>query len=141
MNDSETLALSQKRERAIQRLREAIAACKQAELTHDELLRLLRSDGDQNVILDGSLIDHLDDDDATALLQIAYRALTEGASFVFTSIAEKSAHRESIYIRPPIVRTEQEIRALCAEAGIGGTNVTVTREARSLRVALEKLQS
>lgn len=141
MNDSEILALSEKRERAIQRLQEAIAACKQAELTHDEVLQLFRSDGDQNVILDGSLIDHLDDDDATMLLRMAYGALTEGAAFVFTSVAEKRARRESIYVRPPIVRTEQEIRALCAAAGIGGTNVTVTREARSLRVALEKLQS
>lgn len=141
MNDSETLALSEKRERAIQRLREAITACQQAELTYDEVLRLLRSDGDQNIILNGSLIDHLDDEDATALLRMAYRALTDGAAFVFTSVAEKGARRESIYVRRPIVRTEQEIRALCAEAGIGGTNVTVTREARTLRVALEKLQS
>lgn len=141
MNDSETLALSEKRERAIQRLREAIAACRQAELTHDEVLRLLRPDGDQNVILDGNLIDHLDDDNATVFLRMAYGALTDGAAFVFTSVAEKSARRESIYILPPIVRTEQEIRALCADAGIGGTNVTVTREARTLRVALMKLQS
>jgi hypothetical protein len=141
VNDSETLALIEKREQAIKRLKEAIAACKQAELTHDEVLGLFRSDGDQNVILDGSLIDFLDDDDATVLLRMAYRALDDGAAFVFTSVAEKSARREPIYVRRPIVRTEQEIRALCAAAGIGGTNVTVTREARSLRVAVEKLQS
>jgi len=109
---------------AIERLRRAIDAA-QAELSRDEMLSLVRAHDDQDVILDGSLIDHLSDRDARTLLQVAYRALEEGATFVL-SVA---------------TRTEQDIRALCADAGIGDLNVKITRDARSLRVALAKLQS
>lgn len=111
--------------RAIERLHRAIKACEQAELTHDEVLSLFRSDGDRHVILDGGLIDQLSDRDARTLLGITYRALDDGATFVF-SVAR---------------RTEKDIRALCAEAGIGDLNVKIRRNARSLRVALAKLQS
>ncbi|HEV7242264.1 MAG TPA: hypothetical protein VGQ36_23745 [Thermoanaerobaculia bacterium] len=111
--------------RAIEGLHKAIEACEQAELTRDEMLSLLPADGDQSVILNGSLFDQLHDRDAKALLQVVYRALDDGAAFVF-SVAR---------------RTEEEIRKLCGNAGIGDLNVKISRDARSLRVALVKLQS
>lgn len=125
MSNRELNARVRKGLRAIERLRQAIKAAEQAELTRGEMLSLLRSDDDQNVVLDGSLIDHCNDRDARVLLQVAYRALDDGATFVF-SVAN---------------RTEPDIRDLCAGAGIGDMNVKITRDARSLRVALAKLQS
>ena len=125
MSNREFNARVRKGVRAIERLRQAIKAADEADLTRGEMLSLLRSDNDQSVILDGDLIDHLQDRDARTLLQVAYRALDDGATFVF-SVAN---------------RTEQEIRDLCAGAGIGDMNVKITRDARSLRVALAKLQS
>lgn len=123
MNESDIIAVVEKREGAMRRLRRAVAACERLELTREEILSALRPDQEPNVILDGNTIDRLSDRDAGMFLQLAYGALGPGATFVFTT-----------------VRHEPEIRSLCADAGIGDANVHVTHEGHSHRVALEKLQ-
>ena len=122
MNESEIIAQVEKRERAMRRLRRAVAACELAQLTREEILRVLHPDGEQTVILDGNVIDRLSDRDATTFVQLAYRALVDGAAFLFTT-----------------VRNEADIRSLCAGAGIGDANISVTHEGHLHRVALVKL--
>lgn len=128
MDEREVIALVEKRERAVRRLRRAIGACRQAELTDEEILQVVRPlllPDDDQVLLEGSLFDRLDDRDASDLIRIVYGALAEGATFSF----------------PIVRRRREEILELCAGAGIGNGNVAITAEAQSLRVVIAKLQS
>lgn len=127
MDEREVIALVEKRERTVRRLRRAIGACRQAELTAEEVLRVVRPlllPDDDQVLLEGSLFDRLDDRDAADLIRIVYGALAEGATFSF----------------PIVRRRREEILGLCADAGIGNGNVAITVEAHSLRVVIAKLQ-
>ena len=126
MNEDEIVAQVEKREEAIRKLREALAACREADLTADEILAVVRPLllGDDGILI-GSLVDHLRDGEASTIIRIIYGGLSEGATLSF--IAAR--------------RTRTEIRALCDEAVIGRANVNISSEAPYQRVSITKLQS
>lgn len=128
MNEREIITEVEKREAAIQMLLDAVVACWDAKLTRDDILEVLRPQlftGDDGILVEGPLLDVLSDGEASTLIRIVHRALSEGATLSFV------AGR----------RSPGEIHQLCDDAVIGRANVTITAEGQSLRVAIQKLQS
>jgi hypothetical protein len=125
-DDSEIIAAGEKREIALEQLREAVAACTDADLTRDEILHVVHPlFTEDDVYIEGSLFDHLDDGEASEIIRIIYGVTPEGATLAF------SVER----------RSRNKILELCDDAGIGKGNVTISREGKSLRVSIAKLQS
>ena len=125
-DDGEIVAASERRELALAQLREAVAACGSADLTRDEILHIVHPlFTDDDIYIEGSLFDHLDDGDAAKIIRIIYAGIPEGGTLAF------SVER----------RSRGKIRELCEEVDIGKGNVTITREGKSLRVSIVKLQS
>jgi hypothetical protein len=125
-DDSEIIAAGEKREIALEQLREAVVACSDADLTRDEILHVVHPlFTDDDVYIEGSLFDHLDDGEASEIIRIIYGVTPEGATLAF------SVER----------RSRNKILELCDDANIGKGNVTISREGKSLRVSIAKLQS
>ncbi|MGZ5440585.1 MAG: hypothetical protein ACXW31_13120 [Thermoanaerobaculia bacterium] len=128
MNEREIITQVEKREAAVQLLRDAVAACWEAELTRDDILEVLRPQlftGDDGILVEGPLLEQLSDAEASSIIRTIHGALSEGATLSFV------AGR----------RSPAQVYALCHEADIGRANVTITAEGQSLRVAIAKLQS
>lgn len=125
-DDSEIIAAGEKREIALEQLRDAVAACRDADLTRDEILHFVHPlFTDDDVYIEGSIFDHLDDGEAFEVIRIIYGVMPEGATLAF-SVERRSRNR---------------IYELCDDAEIGRGNVTISREGKSLRVSIVKLQS
>ncbi len=125
-DDSEIIADGEKREIALTQLRDAVAACSDADLTRDEILRYVHPlFTDDDVYIEGSLFDHLDDGDASEIIRIIYGVMPEGGTLAF------SVER----------RSRSKILQLCKDADVGQGNVTIIWEGKSLRVSIVKLQS
>ena len=125
-DDSGIIADGEKREIALALLRDAVEACREADLTRDEILHHVHPlFTDDDVYIEGTLFDHLDDGEASEVIRIIYGVMPEGGTLAF------SVER----------RSRNKILELCEEADIGRINVTITREGKSLRVSIAKLQS
>ncbi|HEX6097065.1 MAG TPA: hypothetical protein VF432_12125 [Thermoanaerobaculia bacterium] len=125
-DDSEIIAAGEKREMALEQLRAAVAACSDADLTRDEILHYVDPlFTEDDVYIQGSLFDHLDDGEASEIIRIISGVMPEGATLAF------SVER----------RSRNKILELCDDAGIGKGNVVISREGKSLRVSIAKLQS
>jgi hypothetical protein len=125
-DDAEIIAAGEKREVALEQLREAVAACGEADLTRDEILEVVHPlFTDDDVFIEGALFDHLEDGEATEVLRIIYRCLPEGGMLAL-SVARRS---------------RSKILKLCDDADIAQGNVEISREKRSLRISVTKLQS
>lgn len=128
MNEREIITEVEKREAAIQMLRDAVVACWDAKLTRDDILEVLRHQlftGDDGILVEGPLVEQLSDGEASTIIRILYGALSEGATLTFV------AGR----------RSPAEVYVLCHDADIGRANVEITVEGQSLRVAIVKRQS
>ena len=124
-DDSDLIAAGEKREAALAQLREAVAACSDADLTPSEILRVVHPlFTDDDVLIEGALFDHLEDGEAAEILRISYRVMPEGGTLSFA--VER--------------RSRSKILELCDDAEIGKGNVKITRERESLRVEIMKLQ-
>lgn len=125
-DDAEIIAASEKREAALTQLREAVAACGEADLTQHEILQTVHPlFTEDDVFIEGALFDHLEDGEASEILRIIYRALPEGGTLVF------SVWR----------RSRSAILNLCDAGDIAKANVVIHRERDSLRIVITKLQS
>ncbi|HET8772925.1 MAG TPA: hypothetical protein VFP80_04010 [Thermoanaerobaculia bacterium] len=125
-DDSEIIAASEQREIALARLRDAVAACRNADLTRDEILQCVHPlFTDDDVYIEGALFDHLDDGEASEVIRIIYGVMPEGGTLAF------SVQR----------RSRNKIIELCIDADIGAGNVKIVRERSSRRVSIVKLQS
>lgn len=125
-DDGEILADGEKREIALAQLRDAVAACNDADLTRDEILHVIHPlFTDDDVFIEGALFDHLDDGEASEIIRIVYGVMPEGGTLAF-SVERRSRGR---------------ILELCDDVDIGKGNVTIIREGKSLRVSIVKLQS
>jgi hypothetical protein len=125
-DDSEIIADAEKREIALALLRDAVAACRDADLTRDEILQKVHPlFTEDDVYIEGPLFDHLDDGDASEIIRIIYTVMPEGGTLAF-SVERRSRSR---------------ILKLCEEVNIGEGNVAITWEGKSLRVSIVKLQS
>ena len=79
------------------------------------------------------------------LIQMAFRALSEGGVYFFTNIATGNPYRTLIEYFGNwrlIERSEEDIYRLCAAAGVGRTNVSIRRDETGLALLIEisKLQ-
>ena len=125
-DDAEIIAASEKREAALAQLREAVAACGEADLTQHEILQAVHPlFTEDDVYIEGALFDHLEDGEASEVLRIIYGVLPQGGTLVF------SVSRQS----------RSAILKLCDAARIPGMNVVIRRERDSLGVTITKLQS
>lgn len=146
-------------ERRVTDLCTAIVACEDADLTHEEIAKLLapvrRSmvtaydlhtlphNGFDCMLAEG-LLDTLDDRSAVLLLQTIYRVLAPGGTFAFTTLTKDDPHRP-LFVHiggtPLIARTEDDLYLCCDRAGISRQNVTLRREerGRALRIEVQKL--
>ena len=106
---------------ALHKLITAMHACHDAEVPRAEILEIVRPYllEDDDIAIEGSLIEHLSDGDASQIIQIVYAALLSGAAFSFVDGR----------------RTRTEILELCA--GIE-ENVTFTRDRKKRRVWITK---
>jgi hypothetical protein len=124
-DDSEIIAASEKREVALAQLRDAVVACGNADLTRDEILHvvhpLFTAD---DVLIEGPLFDHLEDGEASEIIRIIYGVMPEGGTLSF-ALARRSRNK---------------ILELCDDVDIAKSNVKITAERKSLRVAITKLQ-
>ena len=70
---------------ALQQLIAAMQACESAKVPRREILEIVRAHlpEDDDVSIEGSLIEHLGDRDASRIIQIVYEALLSGATFSF----------------------------------------------------------
>lgn len=128
MNEREIITEVEKRESAIQMLRDAVVACWDAKLTRDDILEVLRPQlftGDDGILVEGPLVEQLSDGEARTIIRILYGALSEGATLTFVAGRRSTA----------------EIHALSDDADIGRANVEIKAEGQSLRVAIVKRQS
>lgn len=125
-DDSEIIAASEERELALAQLREAVAACRDADLTRDEILHHVHPlFTDDDVYIEGALFDHLEDGEASEILRIIYGVMPEGGILAF------SVER----------RSRSKVIELVDDANIGAGNVKIIREGKSQRVSIVKLQS
>lgn len=122
--DDQIIAQSEKREESVRRLCDALAECQQSDLTDDEILGVLRAHliGDDGILL-GTLVDQLNDGEASTVIRIIYGGLSAGSTLSFVAS-----------------RTPGQIDALCDDAAISHSNVTLTPEGGKHRVSIEKLQ-
>jgi hypothetical protein len=148
LNDSEIIALSEKRERAVQRLCKAIEACEKAELTREELAQLLQplrarpTRHSAKIVFSGGVFHHLGNRDARLLIETAYRALPAGGMFVFTHADADSRYAplgRNLDVTL-VLRSKEQLFALCEASGISRANVKIRRRAQTLRVEIVKLQ-
>ena len=124
-DDGAIIAAAEKREVALAQLREAVAACTDADLTRDEILHVVHPlFTDDDVFVEGPIFDHLEDSEAAEILWMIYGAMPQGATLAF------GVRR----------RSRSKILEICGEADISGENVTINRERDSLRVEITKLQ-
>ncbi|HYC92077.1 MAG TPA: class I SAM-dependent methyltransferase [Thermoanaerobaculia bacterium] len=150
---------AQELERRVREVCAAIVACEDAQLTRDEIAKILapvrrvmvtaydvrklpRNAFD--LVLAEGLLDALNDTSAVLLLQTIYRVLAPGGTFVFTTVAADDPHRPlfaHLGGAPLIARSEKELRRCCELAGISPRNVTLRREerGRALRIEVQKL--
>ncbi len=105
---------------ALHKLIEAMHVCRKAELPRAEILEVVRPYllEDDDIALEGTLIEHLSDGDASQIIQIVYEALLSGARFTFIDAR----------------RTRKELLEICDGTG----DVTFTREGRRRRVTITK---
>ena len=125
MDDDEIIAASERREVAARELHATLQACRNAGLTPDEILQIVRSlleAGD--ILIEGTLFDQLRPEEAEAILRIMYGALSPTAKLSFA--VER--------------RSRSQIQDLCEDAGIRNSNVSITPEGDSLRVEIAKVQ-
>lgn len=109
---------------------------------HDNAIKVAaRVHGKFDLVLAGGLFDYLPDRAATVLLRSVYRRLlSEGGTFFFTNIGRGNPFRCLIeYIGDwfLIERSEDDILALCAEAGIPEEEVSQRRDETGLAVLIE----
>ena len=125
MDDADVYAQVEKREEAVRELKRALAYCRDSHLTNNEILAVVQPLllGQDGILIEGSLLEHLNDDEASTLLRLLYGALSEDATFSFVTR-----------------RTPADIHQLCDDAGINREDVTVTAERKQRRVTIEKLQ-
>lgn len=113
---------------------------------HDNAIRVVaRVPGPFDLILAGGLFDDLPDRAAILLLRTAYRRLlSDAGTFFFTNIARGTPFRcliESIGDWFLIERSEEDVLALCAEAGIPEEEVSLKRDETGLLVIIEITKS
>jgi extracellular factor (EF) 3-hydroxypalmitic acid methyl ester biosynthesis protein len=139
LNDADDAALCEAR-----RVVESIES--RCHFIHDNAIRVVaRVPGPFDLILAGGLFDYLPDRAAVLLLRTAYRRLlSDGGTFFFTNIARGNPFRCLIeYIGDwfLIERSEEDVFALCAEAGIPEEEVLMKREETGLAVIVEITKS
>jgi hypothetical protein len=105
---------------ALQKLIEAMHTCRDAEVPRAEILEVIRPYllEDDDIALEGTLVEHLSDGDASQLIQIVYEALLSGARFMLVDGR----------------RTRKELLDLCD--GLG--EVTFNRDGKKRRVTITK---
>lgn len=124
-DDSDILAASEQREAALARLREAVVACHDVDLTRGELLHVVHPlFDDDDVYIEGALFDHLEDGEASEIVRMIYGAMPQGATLAFGVMR----------------RSRKSVLELCDAAKISQENVIITRERNSWRVEITKLQ-
>jgi hypothetical protein len=124
-DDDVFYAQVEKREEAVRELKRALAYCRDSHLTNNEILAVVQPVllGQDGVLIEGSLLEHLTDDEASTVLRLLYGSLSEDATFSFVT-----------------QRTPADIHQLCDDAGIKQEDVTITAESKRRRVTIEKLQ-
>ena len=125
MDDSDVHAQVEQREEAVLELKRALARCRDSHLTNNEILGVVQPLllGEDGILIEGSLLEHLNDDEASTLLRLVYGALSEDATFSFVTR-----------------RTPADVYVLCDDAGIKHEDVTITAERKQRRVTIAKLQ-
>jgi len=115
----------ERREEAVQQLKEVLLRCHESDLTTNEILAVVRPLllGNDGLFIEGALLEHLSDDEASTVLRLLYEGLADDAAFTF--IAR---------------RNPAQVHALCDDAGISRDEVTISAEASQLRVTIQKLQ-
>ena len=105
---------------ALHQLIAAMRACDDARIPRAEILEIVRPHllEDDDIALEGSVMEHLGDRDATQIIQIIYEALLSGASFTFVDGR----------------RMRNALLALCD--GLG--EVTFDRDGKKRRVTITK---
>lgn len=113
---------------------------------HDNAIRVVaRVPGPFDLVLAGGLFDSLPDRAAVLVLRTVHRRLiSHGGTFFFTNIAPGNPFRCLIGAMDDcflIERSEDDILALCAEAGIPENEVAMKREETGLAVIVEITKS
>ena len=139
LNDADEAALTEAR-RVVQNIET------RCHFIHDNAIRVVaRVPGPFDLVLAGGLFDYLPDRAAILLLKTVYRRLIRsGGTFFFTNIARGNPFRCLIeYIGDwfLIERSEEDILALCTEAGIPAEDVAQRREETGLAVIVEITKS
>jgi hypothetical protein len=126
LDEREVVAQVERREEAVRQLKGALLRCRASDLTTNEILAVVRPLllGDDGILIEGSLVEHLTDDEASTVIRILYGGLSGDATFSF--IAR---------------RTPAQVYALCDDADISREDLTITAEAHFLRVSITKVQS
>lgn len=125
MDDDQVMAESERREAAAKELHATLDACRTAGLTPDEILQIVRSVLEKgDILIEGTLFDHLRDGEAADIIRIMYGVLSPVAKLSFA--VER--------------RSRKNIHDFCEDAGIANSNVSITPEGDSLRVEIAKLQ-
>lgn len=105
---------------ALHKLIEAMHACRDAGVTRTEIAEVIRPYllEDDDILIEGSLIEQLSDGAASQIIGIVYGALLSGATFTFVDGR----------------RTRNELRELCEGTG----EIAITRDRNMRRVWITK---
>jgi len=108
---------------ALHQLITAMRACRDSAVPRAEVLEIVRPYllEDDDIALEGMLIEHLSDGDASQIIQIVYEALLSGATFTFLDGR----------------RTRKELLEICDGTG----EVVFTRDGHRRRVTITKAPS
>lgn len=125
MDEDEIYTQVARREDAARQLKDVLLRCRESDLTTNEILAIIRPLllGNDGLLVEGALLEHLSDDEASTVVRLLYEGLADDAAFTFITR-----------------RTSAQVHALCADAGISRDEITVTAEASQLRVTIQKLQ-
>lgn len=125
-DDSEIIAASEKREELARQLTDLLSQCRQVDLTTTEILAIVHRLilGEDEIFIEGLLLERLTDDEAATVLRITYGGLPGDGTLSFVTR-----------------RDRRQVYELCEDAGIDRDEVTISYEGKSLRVSIGKLQS
>ena len=123
------------RSRASGSRRSAIAACS-SRATPSSCDRASSPLGPYDLVLAGGLFDYLPDAIAIRLLRTVYREyLAPGGTFFFTNIAKGNPYRLWMGVIGTwslLERSEEDVRRLCARAGVPDADVDLARDTSGL---------
>jgi hypothetical protein len=124
--DGKIIADSEKREEMARQLSEVLSKCREVDLTPNEILAIVHGLvlGQNEILIEGLLLERLTDDEAATVLRITYGGLSDDGTFSFVTR-----------------RKSWQVYQLCEDAGISRDEVTISPEGKWLRVSIEKLQS